>query len=155
MRMIFLTIAFLLAVSLQADAQQRAQIFELGPQVTDNIKAANGYQWRAWGWVYARGSFANPKAACSVNESGIIGYWSAEGWQGNAAAHSARYRVTVYGNATWYFRGDVAALDGDGLPASLLYPLIDYRGNLTGGSVEYEPRSVDCFGGRVKVFLND
>lgn len=138
--------------------ERRAQVFELGPQVSDNIKAMNGYAWRATGYIYPPGTLGKADDCAKPAETvRPVGVWIAQGWYGDADNHSAQYRLIIYGQGNFYFRGDVGARDGKNAPAALLFPIYQWVGGTLAQVSEsdravYEPHG-GCFGGRLLLFV--
>lgn len=161
MKRIALFLAMFLMIELVGIAQgQRATVYELGPQVLDTVKQSGGYQWRAYGFVYPRGTFEPKKDSCSSDTPRqSIGHWTAYGWKGNAGEHSATYRFVIHGEQ-FLFSGDVVAVDEEGFPASTLFDLFKILGGQIVNSdspatAVYTPRSNECFGGELRVFQNE
>lgn len=141
----------LLLMTAAAFAQQRATVYDLGPQVQSSHIVSNGYPWRAWGYVYARGAYTG-RDACTLDESlRPVGVWVIQGSTGDPSEYSGVMRVTV-GSRSVYFGGVVTAIDEDGFPLSSLF---DAKGAGDGGKVEITPRSTRCFGGELKIFQGE
>lgn len=145
-----LLICLLLAV--EAFAQQRATVYELGPEVFSTHARANGYQWRAWGYVYPRGTQARLGGPCQWDDRiAPLGVYVVHGTTGGPGQHLATYRVSI-GQQNLYFNGEVQAADEEGFPLSSLF---DLTGAGDGAKAELTPRSTDCFGGELKIFAGE
>lgn len=129
---------------------QRATVYELGPPVLDTARQSP-FNWRAWGFVFPRGTIT--KDRCAQPEARSIGHWTAYVERGNAANHTALYRVAINGEQ-FTFSGEVSALDDEGFPASILFDLSKLEAGqfIPAGSVVYEPHSSACLGGLLRIF---
>lgn len=142
------TILLLLLLIIPAFGQQRAAVYDLGPEVFSTYRISKGYPWRAWGYVYRRGTYAS-RPACEYDDSiKPVGLWVIHGTTGNPSRYRGTYRITI-GAQTVFFNGEVAALDDDGFPLSSLF---ETKGAGEGGRAEITPRTTQCFGGELKVF---
>lgn len=130
---------------------------DLGPDFYNSLPLANGYQWTARGRVYPAGTMAARPPCVSEIEAPAIGNYLIRGLTGNQSEHLAVYAVRLNVGTPdlkqYIFSGLVqTGLDDEGFPRLFFdaASLLSEPGRVV--FVEYLPRSVDCFGGQLKIY---
>lgn len=152
----------LLLFVLPAFAQRQAITYDLGVETFSTIGRPGVPRFYVSGNIYPAGTYTPkpgqpfPRGVCDkADDVKRVGYFVIYGDSGNAGKHQAVYRIVI-GDQQYYFGGEVSAVDELNAPASLLFDLLKITDGQFQqvGSVEFAPRSADCFGGQVKLFLN-
>ena len=147
---------------LPAFAQRQAIVYDLGVETFSTIGRPGIPRFYASGSIYPAGTYTPklgqpvPRGTCDKADDVMrVGYFVIYGESGSAGKHQAIYRLML-GEDQYYFSGEVSAVDELNAPASLLFDLLRLSDGQFQqvGSVEYSPRSMDCFGGQIKLFLN-
>ena len=157
MRRILFALCFLIVPAFSQGRQ--AIVYDMGPELTSSHTRTNGYPWRAYGLVYKRNT-VRPSAPCEVPDAQAVGYYVIYGRSGNPAEHQGTYRVTLGEypvQQSYYFDGIIVAQDEARQPLSTLFDVsrIEAGQIVAAGDAEFTPRSVGCFGGELKLFLQD
>lgn len=156
MKKTIFSILCVLFMTVPVAAQIKPVVVELGPEAYSTIERSNGFKWVVRGYIYPPGTFTG-KDECAVARSDIapIGTYAVFGEKGTAGNHTAIYRVTVNGQQ-FFFGGIVERYDDEsGHLGSTLFDLVRSlvaRGDIT-EFADYAPRSGNCFGGRLKLYL--
>ncbi|MBL8186596.1 MAG: hypothetical protein JNK38_01240 [Acidobacteria bacterium] len=156
MRYLFL-IACLLMLAVPVSAQIKPVVVELGPEAYSTLPRSGGYKWVARGYVYPPGTFTGGSDCPATPAASPIGTYAVFGERGSPLNHAALYRVTINGQQ-FFFGGIVERYDDEsGQPGSTLFDLVRSlaaRDEIT-EFADYTPRSGNCFGGRLKLYLQE
>lgn len=137
---------------------------ELGTPIYSTL-SQSPYNWVVRGYVFAPGTYTPPpgqplpRGACDEAPfDQRIGTYAIWGTVGGAGEHVAQYRATIRGESYVWAGLITYHTDEGGSPGSMLYS----AAKLVGGALvnappeieaEYTPRSPQCFGGQVKIFI--
>lgn len=163
----FLLASILALAFVSTPAQIQPVTAELGAPVYSTLPQSGGFRWVVRGHVFAPGTYTPapgqplPRGACDEADfNQRIGTYVIFGSYGSAGEHVAQYRVTIRG-VSYVWSGLISYYEDEGgAPGSMLYS----AGKLEGGLVipgppeieaEYTPRSPNCFGGQVKIFVRE
>lgn len=161
MRKIFFTLC-LFFVPAFANQQQLPITVDLGAPVYSTVEQSGGARWIVRGLVYPAGTYASPlpgeqvpRPACSVPDDVVpIGNYAIFGEAGDAGLHDARYVIRLNdGRQQLVFNGVVefAANELSG-PLPGVYPAVRLNDSQQ-LQVEFTPRSLECFGGKAVISL--
>jgi hypothetical protein len=131
-------------------------VYELGADVFSTLPRAMGYQWYAAGYVFPAGAHDGLGQCDRPDWRASIGTYAIYGVKGDQSYHQATYRFTIKGES-YYFQGEIPALDEAGNPATSLFTLtLKVNGQFVDedprSEAIYTPRSTSCFGGTVMLF---
>lgn len=148
-----------------AVSERQAAVFDLGAPSFSTAGRPGGVRFYATGNIYPAGTYTPqpgqplPRGTCdSADDVHRVGYYVIYGESGNAGKHTATYRIVISGKIR-YFSGTVESNDELGAPVSTLFELARIEGGQLivddpAEFAEFTPRSSNCFGGQIKLFLN-